>query len=203
MPSVAISEERLAITTRAPTPTPIAMPVTRAPSDPRKGLKSRVHRRARISRRRNPSSRETQVELPDRDDEHQRHHETQRHRQRDQHRIVDRPAQEHPGAGDHEYADHHYEHGERARRPIGGEAPQGAVGRWRARRRARDRLERGAHAAAPASTWLGSNEAIPSGWASFSMNAIKRSALPTSALVVCNATRPRSITTKRSAMSKT
>jgi hypothetical protein len=38
MPSVAISEERLATTTSAPTPTPIAIPVTNAPSIPRKGL---------------------------------------------------------------------------------------------------------------------------------------------------------------------
>ena len=42
-----------------------------------------------------------------------------------------------------------------------------------------------------------------SGWAMCSMKAISRSAVPTSALVISSATRPRSSTTKRSAISKT
>ena len=92
MPSVAISEERPAVTTSAPTQAPSAMPVTSATAMPMSGLRPACTTSAKVQAAKAHRRREREVDLADGDDEHQGHDETQRDRQGHEHRIVDRPA---------------------------------------------------------------------------------------------------------------
>ena len=171
-----------------------------------KRAEARLHDEREDPGREAHRGRKGEIDLADRDDEHQRHDQAERDRQGDEDRIVDRPMQEHRRARGHEDRDHHDEHGERAeRRAVAvDEAPE-----------RRSRADARPASRAPS---MGSSEAVtteppacgrarpefdPLRMGEPLHKAIRRSAEPTSSLVACSATVPRSITTKRSAMSKT
>ena len=186
----------------APTQAPSTMPVTRAPTMARNGSMPAWTSSAKIQAAKPMVGREGQVDLADGDDEDQRHDQEQCHRQRHQDRVVERPGQEDLRIGDDEDRHHHDEDGERAERRavvdeeaaeraavgVGPGGPGvGGGGHWRISRTAAD----------------GSNELTPLGWATCSMKAMSFSAVSISFFVASSATRPRSSTTKRSAISWT
>ena len=143
-----MSDERPAVTTSAPTHGAQGHAGRERRDDAEKRAQARMHNEREDPGREAHRGREREIDLADGDDEHQRHDQAERDRQGDEDRIVDRPVQEHRGAGRHENRDHRDEHGERAeRRAIAvDEAPQRAFGRARDGLGARfDRFERGGH----------------------------------------------------------